>query len=234
VTPDDLRLAKASRLLRRRAGLRQSDLVAPGRSIHFVHDLEAARIGKLAVEDVRAHFGQLGASLRVTAWWNGAQLDRLIDEVHSAVVESLVRELGRYAWPTLAEFTFSEYGERGSIDVFAGKPEASAAFVGEAKSDWGSLEETMRSLDIKTRLAPILCRKAFGFTPQHVAAALVFPESSTARRVAARRANTLSTAFPAGGREIRAWLRQPSGALRGLWFLSNVHLDGSVRRRRRP
>ncbi len=141
------------------------------------------------------------------------------------MVDTLVVVLRRYAWLTAAEVSFSEFGERGSIDVFAANPHAQAVFVGEAKSDWGSVEETLRRLDVKRRLAPKIAQETFGFRPRFVGTALVFPDDRTARRVADRFAATLDSALPARGREIRAWLRNPTGHLRGLWFLTNARVD---------
>lgn len=227
---DDYRLAKAARLLRRRKRLRQRDLVAPGRSLHFVRAVESGRAGSLDIALVREHFRALDASVRVTVWWNGAALDRLVDRRHAVVVEGLVAALRPYAFETRTEVTFSEFGERGSVDVRGASRDLSALVIGEAKSEWGSIEETLRALDVKSRLAAIVCLKTFGFTPTHVATLLVFPEDSTARRIAANMAGTLDSAFPSRGHEIRNWLRQPSGSLRGIWFLSNVRPDAAPRR----
>jgi hypothetical protein len=118
--------------------------------------------------------------------------------------------------------SFSEFGERGSIDLFAADESRSAVFVGEAKSAWGSIEETNRRLDMKARLAPKLTFDRFGWRPLALAKVLIFPDDRTARRTAARFEATLGAAYPARAREIRAWLRKPSGTLAGIWFLSNV------------
>jgi hypothetical protein len=205
-------------------------LVAPGRSIHFVRALEAGQAGHLSIDAVRAHFAQLGASVRITTWWNGAQLDRLIDSRHAAVVEALVSILRAYDFATSTEVTYSEWGERGSIDVFGYNKIHNAAVIGEAKSEWGSIEETLRALSVKTRLAPAICRRTVGATPAAIATLLVFPEDSTSRRVARQVAETLDSALPAAGRQIRTWLRQPSGPLKGIWFLSNVRSDAVSQR----
>jgi hypothetical protein len=45
-------------------------------------------------------------------------------------------------------------GERGSIDILAAHDACRAVFVGEVKSEWGSMEETNRRLDVKVRLVP--------------------------------------------------------------------------------
>ena len=52
------------------------------------------------------------------------------------------------------------------------------------------------------------------------------PQDSTVRRVVAAHAATLDSAYPARGREICRWLRAPGRALRGIWFLSEPHVEG--------
>jgi len=221
VSLDDDRLAKASRLLRRQKGLRQADLPT---SRFVTQEVESGRAGRLKVDQVRAHFGSLGASIRVTAWWNGAALDRLIDQRHAGVVEATARVLPRFGFQVHTEVSFNEFGERGSIDVFAGHAAARALFVGEAKSEWGSLEETLRRLDVKVRLAPKIGKSKFGWQPSCVAGVLIFAEDRTARRVADNFSATLRASLPSRGREIRDWLHGPSGDLRGIWFLTDAGL----------
>ena len=157
-----------------------------------------------------------------------------MDSRHARVVEAGLKELRRYDWVTAGEVTFSEYGERGSIDLFGAKEGAAAAFVGEAKSEWGSIEETLRRLDVKARLAPKICFQKFGFRPRVVGAVLIFGEDRTSRRVADRHAVTLDSALPAGGRAIRQWLKEPKGPLRGLWFLTNAADGVRQREQSRP
>ena len=220
--PDDARLAAASRLLRRKAGLTQRDIQGPGRSRRFVLELEAGDAGRLDVGDIRDHFTTLGASVRVSVWWNGAALDRVLDERHAGVVERAVSVLRGLGWQTQAEVTFSEFGERGSIDLLGHREELSAIVVGEAKSAWGSVEETNRTLDVKARLAPKICFDRLGWRPRLVAKVLIFPDDGAARRIAAKYSRTLDSVYPARSRDVRRWLRTPEGQLSGLWFLSNV------------
>jgi hypothetical protein len=85
------------------------------------------------------------------------------------------------------------------------------------------MEETLRMLDIKTRLAIKLAVATFGFEPEFVGRVLILPEASTARRIAAAHAATLEVALPDRNRRVGQWLRTPDGPLRGLWFLSDVH-----------
>jgi hypothetical protein len=217
---DDDRLARASRALRHRLGRSQDALVGTGRSRHIPRLIEDGRAGELRLQDVRGHFAKLGATVRISAWFEGALLDRLVDELHAEVVEAGTREMLGAGWPRVdAEVSFNEWGERGSIDLFGAHEARSAILIGEAKSAWGSLEETLRSIDVKVRLAPTIARKRLGWRPTSIGVVLVLPETGANRRVAQRHAATLLSAFPARNREIRSWLREPAGPLRGLWFL---------------
>src|SRR5690242_6512644 len=143
-------------------------------SRYVAQEIEAARLGHLKVDDVRAHFRQLEASVYLNAWWGGAALDRLIDARHAQVVDTAVSVLKKSGWTVAPETSFSEHGERGSIDVFACREDMHAVFVGEAKSEWGSIEETLRRLHTKRRLAPQIAHSSFGWRPISVATVLIF------------------------------------------------------------
>jgi hypothetical protein len=221
---DDEQLARASRLIRRDMGLRQTDLST---SRFITQEIEAGRAGALRLDHLRAHFAALGAKAQLTVWWNGAGLDRLLDDRHAWVVDRVAGYLPHAGFSVLTEYSFNEFGERGSIDIFGGRDDLRALFVGEAKSEWGSLEETLRRQDIKRRLAARLAKEAFGWRPSAIASVLIFPDGQTARRTAARYAATLA-GYPARGQQIRAWLRHPSHDIGGIWFLSNA---GMVRHR---
>ena len=220
--PDDERLARASRALRREQQKTQRDLAIGDRSRDFVLRLESGRAGGLRLDEIRDHFEALGTRVRVSAWWNGAALDRLLDAGHAQLVEMTIGILRSHGWRTDAEVTFSEFGERGSIDVMAGHERSRSIFIGEVKTAWGSIEETNRRLDAKARLGPALAHERFGWRPAAIARVLVMPEDRTLRRVAERHAQTMASVYPARGREVRAWLRNPAHDLRALWFLSEV------------
>src|SRR3954468_18683190 len=138
--PDDERLAKASRVLRRRLERSQKDFRATRSLIQHV---EAGHAGSVRVRDLRDYFAELSGNVRLTAWWNGAALDRLLDEEHAGVVNATVAAIRSYGWDeVLTEVSFNDYGDRGSIDVFAAHRATGSILVGEAKTDWGSTEET--------------------------------------------------------------------------------------------
>lgn len=220
---DDERLGQLLVLLRRRGGWRQEDVAAaanvPRREVIVV---EAGGAGSIELHRLRRIFEAAGARGRFAVWWNGAAADRLIDERHAALVERAVAYLKRRDWLVAVELSFSEFGERGSIDVFGAKPTHRAIAVIEVKSDVGSTEEMNRILDVKVRLAPKIASERFGWQPAIIGRIVVLPDASTQRRLVERHSQTMASVYPARGREVRAWLRAPSGPLRGIWFLSEV------------
>lgn len=220
---DDERVGSSLRAIRRRKGLSQAALAAnAGVSRRTVSRIESGGAGDVTVDTLRAVFVAADARLKLVPWWNGASLDQLLDEGHAALVERALAVLRRLGWATEVEVTYSEWGERGSLDILAGHPGTRAVLVGEAKTAFGSMEETNRVLDVKARLAPKLAAERFGWAPTTVSRILILPSDSTARRVVAHHRVTLEVAYPARGRTVRAWLRKPDGPLRGIWFVSNV------------
>jgi transcriptional regulator with XRE-family HTH domain len=222
-TSADDRAGQLLRAIRRRAAYTQAQLAAlAGVPREDVIRIERGRAGEVKLDRTKRVFAAVGGQARLTVWWNGASADRLIDERHAAMVERGLRVYSRYAWQTAVEVTYSEWGERGSIDLLAGHEPTRSAVVNEFKTAFGSLEETNRLLDVKVRLATDLVKQRFGWRPQAISRVLIVPADDTLRRVVARHAATMDAAYPARSREVRAWIRRPSGALRGLWFLSEV------------
>jgi transcriptional regulator with XRE-family HTH domain len=220
---EDERLGQLLRAIRRRTGARQVDVAQVARvSRRDVMAIEAGEAGTLPLDRVRRVFAAMGARARVTAWWNGAAADRLLDMRHAALVERALALMHLRGWQTAVEVTFSEFGERGSIDILGGHPSSRALAVCEVKGDVGSIEETNRMLDVKERLAPRLATRRFGWTAGSTGRLLILPADSTTRRVVERHAMTMASVYPARSREVRAWLRRPQGSLRGIWFLSEV------------
>lgn len=225
---DDERLGRLLRAIRRRTGLTQLALsLRAGVPRSDVMMIEAGYVGLIALERTRRLFEAVGGRARLSTFWNGAVADRLLDESHARIVERALAVFQARGWQTAVEVSFSEFGERGSIDVLGAQPAASAIAVCEVKSDFGSLEETNRVLDMKERLAPKIAERTFGFRPKTIGRLLILPERSTLRRIVDEHVRTMGAIYPARGREVRRWLRDPSGPLRGIWFLSEVALSDS-------
>jgi transcriptional regulator with XRE-family HTH domain len=218
---DDERLGLLLRKLRRRAGQTQAQLAAVAQiPIDDVSAIETGQVGRVRVDRVRAAFGGVDGRLYLRPWYMGAAADRLLDEDHAAIVEEAASVFARRVWRPEVEVTFSEFGERGSIDLFAAYEATRTVVVCEMKSAFGSLEETNRSLDVKVRLAPGIAERVFGWQPAFVGRLLIVPDQSPIRRVVRVHAATMTSLYPARSRQIRAWLRKPDCDIAGIWFLS--------------
>lgn len=215
---DDVRVGRSLRLLRQRRGLTQAQLGAgAGVSQQLVSLVERGHFDALAVRTVRRLFGAVDARLESRVSWRGGQLDRLLDAAHAALVSSCIDRLRLDGWEVAIEASYSIYGERGSIDVLAARPAEMVALVVEVKSELASMEELARKTDEKVRLTRlVLCRERFGFEPTVVGRLLVMPDGNRTRRKLAAHASLLGVLFPARGVSVRAWLRQPAGAMGGI------------------
>ncbi len=169
---------------------------------------------------LRRILASLDALLVVEVRWRAGALDRLLDEDHASLVAAVLQLLGAAGWEVKVEVTYSEYGERGSIDILAFMPSVGVLLVIEIKTDLAAVEATLRKVDEKVRLGPNVARERFGWDIRTVGWLLVMPERSTLRRRVERHASLFARAFPARGSEIRTWLRHPTRAIAGLWFLS--------------
>ena len=138
------------------------------------------------------------------------------------MVDAIVGRLAAEDWETMVEFSFNDYGDRGSVDALAWHARRQALLVVETKSRLADLQQTCRSLDTKARVVPRLAARARGWRALAVGVVLVLQESSRERAAVARRAAIFSSTFPARNLEIRDWLRRPDRPLRGLWFLRNA------------
>jgi transcriptional regulator with XRE-family HTH domain len=220
---DYLRIGRSLRALRQRRGMTQRELAgAAGVSQSLISLMERGHLDSIALRTIRSVFAVLDTRTELAVSWRGGALDRLLDEAHSSIVSQRASALRAARWVVVLEATYSVYGERGSIDLFAAMPVNRAVLVEEVKSDLTSLEELGRKTDEKTRLARTrLCRERFGFDPLAIGRILVLPDTDAARRKVARLASVLDVLFPSRGRAVRAWLRNPVGDLSGILFVAN-------------
>jgi len=228
---DAARLGRSFVVLRQRLGWRQSDLATRAKvSQSAVSRVERGRTDAISIAALSALATSLGARLDVRLTWQGENLDRLLDAGHAAAVERLVGILQGAGWDVLAEVSFSIYGERGSIDVFARHRQSGALLVVEVKSVFPDLQAMLVALDRKTRLAGRIAAER-GWPTAPVSTLLVVVDATTARRRVREHEATLGSVLPDRGREITRWLRNPgSRVLRGLLFLPPSH-HATVRRR---
>jgi len=217
-----VRIGRVLRALRRRRGWRQRDLAGvAGISQTGVSLIERGHWDAFALRTVARVFAAVDARVVVDVSWRGGELDRLLDERHAALVGRIAGRLRGLGWTVAGEVTYSEFGERGSIDVLAVHPPTRAALVVEVKTELVSLEATARRLDEKVRLARrSLVGERFGMMPRQVGRVLVLPEISLARRRVSRLEDSIAVHYPRRGVAVGEWLRAPHGEMAGLLFLS--------------
>lgn len=149
-----VRVGRSLRTLRQRAGLRQLDVAKHvGIAQSTVSAIERGRLAHLGLATLAKVAGSLDADLVVFVRWRGGELDRLLDDRHAALVARIAEIVERAGWPTKPELTFSEFGERGSIDLVAWHAATRTLLVIEVKTELTSVEETLRKHDLKVRLA---------------------------------------------------------------------------------
>ena len=218
---DDQRTGSALRALRRRRGLRQVDVArAAGLSQTTISKAERGHFADLSVGTLRRAFAAVDVRLDVDVWWRAGDLDRLLDERHAGLCSLVANTMTSHGWDVRSEVTFSRYGERGSIDLLAWRPEQAALLVCEIKTELASVEETLRRLDVKRRLASDIAREALGVRPKLVGRVLVLPERSAIRAAVARHETVLRASLPDRGLAVRSWLDRPAGPLSGIWIVS--------------
>jgi transcriptional regulator with XRE-family HTH domain len=219
---DDQRVGAALRAIRRRRGLRQLDVARlAGVDQTTISRIERGRLDSLAVRTLRAVFAVLDARYESGIWWRAGDLDRLLDERHAALCSATAAAISRRGWDVHPEVSFSIYGERGSIDILAYRQSDRALLVGEIKSELVSIEETLRRLDVKRRLASQIARDRLGVAPALVGCVLVLPERGSSRAAIARHEAVMRAALPDRAAHVHAWLARPSMSLSAIWFLSD-------------
>ena len=227
------RLGRLARTLRVRHRLTQVALAnRAGVSRRAVSTLERGQLGSLRLEHVETLLTALGARLDLRVFWNGPELDRMLDEAHAALGGAVKRRLERWGWLVRVEVSFSRYGERGRVDLLAFHPGTGTLVVIELKTDLVDVQALLGSLDVKTRLARGIAER-FGWQVRTVVPAIVWLEHSATRKRLAR-VSTLFDAYSLRGRSAITWLRQPSTPPPGglMWFAARPGVRRSGPRER--
>src|SRR3954468_215985 len=213
---NDQRIGRALRALRQRRRIRQTDLgQLAGLSQSSVSLVERGHLDRLSLRALRALFAAVDATFEGVVRFRGAEIDRIVDKRHATLVDRVVAMLTAAGWQVAVEVSINHYGDRGSVDVLAFDRLARVVAVVEIKSELAGVEETVRRLDVKARLAPGLCLARFGERPARVARLLVLPRSATSWRAVRRFSSTFDVALPQRGRAVSRWLAQSQGPLAG-------------------
>jgi transcriptional regulator with XRE-family HTH domain len=217
--PDDISVGRAVQAVRLSRNLRQSDVAArAGVSRQAVSRLERGLVDGMTVATLRAVGRALDMPPLVTLGWRGPETERLRDRLHAATVEAAAGQLEALGWELAPESSFNHFGERGSADILAWHSRQRALLVVEVKTRLWDLQDLLAGLDVKWRVLPAQARSRLGWNAAAVGVVLVLPELSTHRHVVERHAATFRAALPQRQLEVRAWLAEPRGNLRGIWF----------------
>jgi transcriptional regulator with XRE-family HTH domain len=225
---DDYQLGRMVRDVRIWRGLRQQDVAErAGLSCETVCRLERGLVDGITVGRLRAISRALDMPSIASLGWRGAEVDRIRDKRHAALVEAVAGALSRSGWVVVPEYTFSVYGERGAVDGLAWHPARRALLIGEIKTRIWDIQDTLSTIDRKRRLVPELLRRERGWRAESVGVVLIMPEVSTHRHLIERHAATFGAPFPDRQIRVRRWLEAPEQDLRGIWFLPNSRESGT-------
>lgn len=217
----DQRFGAAIRFLRIRRGWRQVDLAErAGVSQSTVSRMERGHLATLTLEAIRRVAAALDLRVDVLGRWRAGDLDRLLRASHSALHESVARHLeGRVRWRFASEVSFSNYADRGVIDLLAWHEPTRSLLVIELKTEFVDMNELIGTLDRKQRNAAQIAReRGWLAEPSSVSVWVIVADTSTNRHRATEHRAMLGTAYPSDGRAMRGWLRTPTGAIRCLSF----------------
>lgn len=213
-------MGAALRSVRIRQRLRQDDVAArAGVSQAQVSLAERGHLEKLTLRSLRRIGRALQVDLPITPRWRGPELDRLLDAGHARLVEITMRDLASRGWDAIPEWSFSHFGERGSVDIVAWHPTCRTLLVVEVKTRIVDVQALLGGIDRKARLAAELLPAERGWSVARAGRMLVLPDGSTQRAAVARHATTFERAFAARTRAMRCWLREPSAPISGMLFV---------------
>ena len=226
---DDIAFGRLIRLARIERRWRQSDLATrAGVSRSTVSRLERGHLGQLPLDTVRAVAAALDVRVTVNARARAVDLDRVVNARHSALADHLAAWIGGLSgWIVRPEVSFSEFGERGVVDLLCWHATTRSLLVIEVKTELLEFGALLGKLDAKERLAPVIARR-LGWEPLTVSTCLFVADSSTNRRRATAHGALLRSALPDDGRAIARWLRHPAGTVRAMRFVPDAR-PGHVR-----
>jgi transcriptional regulator with XRE-family HTH domain len=231
----DLVVGSIVRAVRRRLGLRQSDVAErAGVSQQTVSVIELGRLDEVDLATLRRVCAVLGIDISLAPRWHGPDLDQLLDAGHASIVEAVEAEFRAASWTVEVDWSFSHFGERGAVDILAWMPERRALAVVEVKTRVVDLQDLLGALDRKVRLARELLPAERGWQPVSVGRIVVLPDRSSARDAVARHAVTFSVVLPGRTVETRRWIRDPASDLRSVWFLRGTTPAGAPEADRVP
>jgi transcriptional regulator with XRE-family HTH domain len=225
-----IRVGLSVRALRRRAGLTQAALGRRvGSSGSAVSRIERGQATDVTIRLLDRVAAVLGARLVVTVLWQGEALDRLLDSGHARLVDWTIRWLTSKGWEAVPEVTFQIRGERSAVDVLA-RHRTGAVLTVEVKSVVPDAQAMFATLDRKARLAREIALQRGWLDVTSTSRLLVLPADRTSRRRVMALDAMFRAALPQRSIDLRRWVRQPTGTISGVLFVSDVPDTGPRQR----
>jgi transcriptional regulator with XRE-family HTH domain len=206
-------IGRLLRMLRVRRGWRQGDVAAKARiSRAAIGRHENGRIGSLSALERHAAVFSLRLDVRLLGRAGG--LVRLADEEHAALGEAVALWLRDMGFEIETEASFSEWGERGRIDLLAFHPATGTLVLVEVKTQLLDLQDLFGSLGVKERLVGALADQRGWKVQRRVSVLAVAATSANHEIVRAhpalfedfRRGQLTAAALTSGHRRILTWV----------------------------
>jgi len=215
-------MGRVLRMLRLRRDWRQSDVAEKaGISSSAVGRHESGVVGSLSLLEQHAAVFGLRVDVRVVG--RAGSLIRLADEEHAGIVETVAGWFREHRFLTETEASFSEWGERGRIDLLAFDPATGTLVIVEAKTQLLDLQDLFGGLNVKERLAETIAQRRGWKVTRCVTVLAV--ASTAASRTVVREHPSLFSDFDArrltivglrSGRRLIHWVKADGGA--GSWL----------------
>jgi transcriptional regulator with XRE-family HTH domain len=211
------------RMMRIRREWRQSDVAARARvSASVIARQERGVVNSLSMLD--RHAAALDARVDLRLAGRAGQLIRLADEEHAAIVDLLAQWLRELGFDVESEASYSEWGERGRIDLLAYRRKDRTVVIVEVKTLLLDLQDVLGSLNIRERLGSAIARRR-GWDVGRLVTALAVAYTASNRKVVRAHAalfapftvRRLTGAALASDRRVLLWIA-PARTSRSAWI----------------
>lgn len=171
-------------MVRIRRGLRQAD-VAQRASISASVVARQERGILRSVATLEDHAAALDLRLDLHVRGRSGELVRLADDEHAAIVETLAGWFRDAGLAVEVEASFSEWGERGRIDLLAYDSGARLMVIVEVKTLLLNLQELLGVTSVRERLATTIAARR-GWVADRTVTVLAVADVATSRSVVQR------------------------------------------------
>lgn len=213
---DDRRVGRLFREVRIHRGWRQRDLAErAGVSAAQISATERGRLEHVSLHALRKLGDALDIRVSIDPWWRAGRADQLLDRAHAALVDHVAGLLRDAGWDVLVEFTFNEYGDRGSVDILAWHAGTRTLLLVEVKSRIDDLQEAARSFMVKVRVVPKAVEREHGWQPATVSRVLAIIDTHANRALVGEHAATFDSIWAGRTAAVRRHIREPAAPLGG-------------------